>query len=54
MVFSFGCLRSDLERAQPGSHTRRYAGARDMAAAIVAKIDFQIEIVPAEGTQAAN
>jgi hypothetical protein len=31
-----------------------YAGAHDMAVAIVPKIDFQIEIVPAEGTQPAN
>jgi hypothetical protein len=49
MVFSFGCCKA-LGRAQPGSRTFRHAGANDVAAAIVAKIDFQIENVPADGT----
>jgi hypothetical protein len=49
MVFSFGCLQSSWARATGVAHVP-IAGAHDVAAAIVAKIDFQIENVPADGT----
>jgi hypothetical protein len=49
MVFSFGCLRSSWARATGAAHDADMR-VPDMASAIEAKIDFEIEIVLADGT----